>query len=501
MAKESEKEEITKKEAGSINQSQPQPEDGLKKGSKDDLDIDVGYRTPPPAPPVEEVKPSIMSRFFSYIYTKTQPSMNTKTGKVLFGTALSRTVTILFAASVLSGLFPPAIPFAVTAAVMSLTAVAVSAIVDTAKTRSLRKLAEESDLLVKNRNALSLQEQMLKINPELSDILKDRIHNRQNPQQQNQQQDNKAGVGAEKALNASQMMSDSIPTAANFALQTMVATSTGNPLIILNSIRTGVTTAATLISGGVNAKYMVDVAKALKMYIKEEQPYAGEYSTIKDLRQNVEKQEIQTLAIQQLLQEKDYFNFTPKEKKEKFKQLTEDFEKQVKDSPKLAQQQQRLNFEKGITQGNPNLTEPERQTALKQLDKALLLNEALQKVGQPVTKSDSILSDALRAHDPFYAHPTDRAPDSELTKAMASEKAKESAKSIVTPQVKDHIVSQELAEQNISEESSQKLDIALSKVSKDLSKSKKEASNNNHKAKSQTKKPAEHKKKVREAPF
>ena len=29
------------------------------------------HLAPPPAPPVEEVKPSIMSRFFSYIDTKT----------------------------------------------------------------------------------------------------------------------------------------------------------------------------------------------------------------------------------------------------------------------------------------------------------------------------------------------------------------------------------------------------------------------------------------------
>jgi hypothetical protein len=489
MAKDNKKEAIAQQEEGSIKQSQPQPEEVLKKGSKDDFDF--RYQTPPPSPPpVEEVKPSRMSRFFSYITTKVQSVMNTNKGKILFGTAFSRTITILFAASVLSGVFPPAIPFAITAAAMSLTAVAVSAIVDTAKTRSLRKLAEESDLLVKNRNALSLQEQMLKINPELSDILKNQLHNRQAPQQQNPQQDNKAGVGAEKKLNIGQMISDIVPSVANFALQTMVATSTGDPLKICNSVRTGVTTAAALITGGVNAKYMVDVAKGLKMYIQEERPYAGEYNTIKELRRNVKKQEIQTLAIQELLLQKNYFELTPTQKQEKFTELTAELKKQVKHTLKEKQarsDEYTARFKEDVQ--STELTPAEKQAKRKEL--------IIERIAEP-PQPDSILSDARRTLDPFYVRPTGRAPDSPLTKALASEKAKESAKSIVTPEVKDHIVSQELAAYTISQESSKTLDAALSKVSDDLSKNKKEASN---KAKSQTSPPAKHNRKVREAPF
>ena len=430
------------------------------KRSKDDLDIDIGYRTAPPTP-TEEVKPSRIRRFFSYIGTKAQAAMETKIGKVLIGTALSRSITILFSAAVLSGVFPPAIPFAVTAAVVSLGAVAVAAVIDTVKTRSLRKLAAESDLLVKNRNALSLQEQILKINPELSEILNDRPNS--------QQQGNNYSVGTQKVLNAGIAVADTVPAATNFALQSMLAAGTGNPITILNAIRTGVVAAGTFVGGGVFAKYTVDIAKALKMHISEERQYVGKYKNTEELRQKVEKQEIQTLALQELSMSK-YIKLTPGEKKKKFIELTHHYEAQVKSYNQLTTQEARDNFAQVAL---------EQQQVGQSVSKesARLTEERLQQIAQPLAKkSDSILSDAARAHDPFYVQPTLK-PNSELAKALVSEKTKESAKEIASPKVRNLVsLEPELAKYKVSKESSDKLDVAVSKISKDLSKRKKEAS-------------------------
>lgn len=372
MAKEGEE----LRESDPIVQAQSQTtKKPLKKGSKDDFD--VVYHTPLPS---KEEKRSGISRFFSYI-------IESKAGKVLFGTALSRGITIVFTTAVLSGIFPPAIPFAVTAAIISLTAVAVGAIVDTIRTRSLRKLAEESDLLVKNRTALSKQEYILQnLNPELSEILKDQL-DKPEPQQHRKDKDY---IGSGKTANVSQVLLDSVPSAANLTLNSIIAVATGNPVEIAKAISAGTMTAAALIGGGAVAKSAVNVAKGLKLHINEERLRTKKYKNVDELRKNVRKQEIQSMALEQLLQDKDYFKFTPEEKRAKFQELTETLKKQQ---------------------------------------------------SQPVAKkSDSILSDLGRAHDPFYVQPTLK-PNSGLTKAMASEKAEESVRSIITPRVRDSFLS------------------------------------------------------------
>ena len=64
-----------------------------------------------------------------------------------------------------------------------------------------------------------------------------------------------------------------------------------------------------------------------------------------------------------------------------------------------------------------------------------------------------------------------------MIQTLVSEKTKESAKEIASPKVRNLVsLEPELAKYKVSKESSDKLDVAVSKISKDLSKRKKEAS-------------------------
>ena len=111
-----------KGKARSINHSQPQ--EVLKKGSKDDLDF--RYQTPPPSPPQpEQAPPTIAGRVYSYVEPVvkigTQAS-ESKYGKILLSNAVSRATTLLFSVGLLAEVWTPAVPFAVTGAVASIAA-------------------------------------------------------------------------------------------------------------------------------------------------------------------------------------------------------------------------------------------------------------------------------------------------------------------------------------------------------------------------------------------
>lgn len=381
-----------------------------KQGSKKRFSVDdsvVNYQTPSQP---EQVKPSTVSWFSSYVapIAKLGSQLSeSRYGKILLGSAASRATTLLFSVGVLSGFWPPAIPFAVSAAAISLASVGVSTILDTMETRSLRKLAEESDLLVRNRNAVSKQQYIVQnLTPELSEILGDQLYI-----QNSQQQDNNYSLETAKILGVSKVISDSVPTAANFAVRTLIATSTGSILDIVHSIRTGATTATALIGGNTSAQYMVDLTKALKLHILEERSNVDPYENIEELRANLQRQEIQTLALQELVQDPSFQTgkLNKEQTQEKFKELTAKVEEYYTLSPDEQQKQ---------------------------------FPELATKYQRHVKESDSILSDIGRAHNPFYVQPTVK-PNSELTKTLASKKAKESARSIITPQVRDHLVSQE----------------------------------------------------------
>lgn len=377
----------------------------MKKGSKDDSQLydramermrEDFNKSLAPEIPVEKEKPSVTNSFFSYIGQKIQPVVvmlfkfsESKVGRIMLGTATARIVTIVFATLIISGMWPPAIPFVLTASVISLSAVAVGVVVDILKTRSLRKLAEESDLLVKNRGEISKQDYLLGLDPKLAGILKSEFA------RPNEKVDKyKVSNAAELGLSASKVLTDTTPSVANFVANTMIAFS-GNPLAVLNAVRSGAVTAASLAGAGLGQKFALDVATILKVHINEEHQYAGKYSNIKELQDNVEKQHIKTLALTALIRDKNYLKLSDEEKLEKFQSLTKSIEQ--------SQGKDKKSKDAGIV-GN---------------------------VG-------SVLQDLGRAHDPFYDPPAGTKEEDEFTKVKKKvEKAEKAAKRIVTPEVKE----------------------------------------------------------------
>lgn len=439
----------------------------LKKGSKDDFGIVSereetrleSYRKQNKWEVELIEKPSLISRFFSYIVEKVQPIVtlwtevsNTKAGKVLLGSAMSRTVTILFATAVISGLWPPAIPFVVTAAIISLTAVTAGVIIDTVKTRTLRKLAAESDLLVKNRGEISKQDYILEMDPKLTKILSEELYR---PKEQVNKY--KVKTNSEWGLSASKVLSDSAPSVVNFTATSMIALS-GSPVAIANAVKNGVVTVASLIGGGVNAKYSVDVAAVLKLHINEEHQYAGNYSNLIELKQNVQEQHIKTLALTELVRDKDYFKLTDDQKKVKFHELAKFFRTlaHVDEKTFYVNEQRLAEIDKEIKtlsgQKDKGQAEGINRQVKKLREEKAKIKEYFTPKEQPSLQNMNMgkeqkkgivqdvlgevaghLKDAVRAHDPFYEQPSSRTPDTEFTQLKAK------AKKVATPEVKEFL--------------------------------------------------------------
>jgi len=85
--------------------------------------------------------------------------------KIVTGSAIG-VVTVLTSATVAT----------VPATIVGLSAIAIGATMDTIDTRTLRLLRKESSLLTKNRNARDRQDELLKSEPTLSRILKDKLY-------------------------------------------------------------------------------------------------------------------------------------------------------------------------------------------------------------------------------------------------------------------------------------------------------------------------------------
>jgi len=105
---------------------------------------------------------------------------NTKPGKVFTigtGVAVSRVTSIVLASLTIAGLASPASPAIATAiGVIGLTTVAIGVVMDTVRTRATRQLQKENQLLVKNRTAKSIEDQIFKLDPSLNEILKGELY-------------------------------------------------------------------------------------------------------------------------------------------------------------------------------------------------------------------------------------------------------------------------------------------------------------------------------------
>ncbi|WP_342270985.1 hypothetical protein [Candidatus Tisiphia endosymbiont of Parasteatoda lunata] len=356
--------------------------------------------------------------------------LDTKLAKVLFASAIGRTVTIALAIVTLAGVSPPA---ALAAAAIALAGVTSEIIVDVIKTRRLRKLAQENDLLMQNRGDIDKQQYLLLLDPKLAKALENKLHvpNNHVPNDKDKHY-HYVDPKIEIAFSTSKFLVDNLQNAANLASNITAAIS-GNPVKILTALKSGALSAISIVESGVKAKDSANFTNTLKININNELskgdvPYY-DYGDLAKLREITQKQHIQTAALAELMQDKDYFKLTDEQKQNKF-----DIYQQVltelmfdKNYNKLTDEQKRATLHTAVNKfeekPNEKATEPET----KEKNKS---NNILTAAAKGTL---SLLKDIGRTHNPFYEQPKVIRDYSPLTKAM--EAAKKSAKEIVTPEV------------------------------------------------------------------
>ncbi|MCC8416474.1 MAG: hypothetical protein LN575_03835 [Rickettsia endosymbiont of Gnoriste bilineata] len=346
--------------------------------------------------------------------------LNARLGKIVLGSAVSRVITTTLAIVVLAGISPP---IALAMAAVTLVGVAGEMVAETIKTRKLRKLAQENDLLMQNRRDISKQQYLLTLDSKLAQLLENKLYVPTSFPGEENRHYHHVSSKVEMAFSTSKFFMDNIKSAASLA-SNIVAASTGNPVKIAAAV--------TLITSGLTEKQSADLVAAFKININGElrKSDVANYQNLQELREIAQKQNIQTAALTELIRDKDYFKLTDEQKQNKFDIYQEALTEisHDKDYRKLTDEQKRVMLHAAVNKledkSNEKPSEQETETKEKKKNSNILVSVAKGMV--------SFLKDLGRAHDPFYEQPEVKG-DSSLTKAMGV--AKKSAEEIVTPAV------------------------------------------------------------------
>ncbi|WP_341750263.1 hypothetical protein [Candidatus Tisiphia endosymbiont of Sialis lutaria] len=354
--------------------------------------------------------------------------LNTRLGKIVLGSAVSRVITTTLAIVVLAGISPP---IALAMAAVTLVGVAGGMVAETIKIRKLRKLAQENDLLMQNRRDISKQQYLLTLDSKLAQLLENKLYVPTSVPGEENIHYHHVSSKAEMAFSTSKFFMDNIKNAASLA-SNIVAASTGNPVKIAAAVKSGTASAITLITSGLTEKQSADLVTVFKININGElrKSDVANYQNLQELREIAQKQNIQTAALTELIRDKDYFKLTDEQKQNKFDIYQEALTEisHDKDYRKLTDEQKRVMLHAAVNKledkSNEKPSEQETETKEKKKNSNILVSAAKGMV--------SFLKDLGRAHDPFYKQPEVKG-DSSLTKAMGA--AKKSAEEIVTPAV------------------------------------------------------------------
>jgi hypothetical protein len=265
-------------------------------------------------------------------FEETKPG---KVFKVTTGIAVSRVASIVLASLTIAGLVSPVGPgVAIAIGVIGLTTVAVGIVMDTARTRATRQLQKENSLLVKNRTARSTQEQILKLEPSLNQILEGELY--------------QPLTSGKKSLKE-RYIRHSAPKPSDKSTKIKIAKGVGMAFlkhslrivpIILEAVATkGANLLRSLgsfaLSIATESRHNVSISNVqnqLKTQIDSERNKSDTpgYNNFTDLKQATRLQRIQTMALQKLITDKGYWTMSPDQKIAKFKEIKEDIAKTEK---------------------------------------------------------------------------------------------------------------------------------------------------------------------------
>ena len=241
-----------------------------------------------------------------------------------------RTFSIAMASFAITGLAiagvsliaPVSLPVAVAALALTTLSAAGGAIKDVYYTRDIRKLDEEHKVLVKNKDNISVEQQIFKIDPKLKKDLEGSL-DQLSTDSANIGKSN-AGIGKlTRSKSGIKVFAEVVaPTAINIATHVL------NPVSITKSAGVAVISMLT----GTKEQLSVDEKRhELKQKISDVTHRSGvpDYKNITELRQISRKQEIQTMALKDLVRHPDYFKMDSQARKENFNILKQQKEQEL----------------------------------------------------------------------------------------------------------------------------------------------------------------------------
>jgi len=249
---------------------------------------------------------------------------NTTPGKAFTigtGVAVSRVTSIVLASLTIAGLASPASPaVAIAIGVIGLTTVALGVVMDTARTRATRQLQKENELLVKNRTAKSIQDQIFKLDPGLNEILKDELYQ---PITTGKKSVKKRYIRERSAtIEVAKDVGKAFFKQGLNIVSTVLEAVTTKGVNIVKAVGSFILSLATESRHNMSIR---TVQKQLKTQIDQERDKSDTpgYNNIRDLRQATRSQRIQTMALKKLIADKDYWTMSPEQKKAKFQEYRE----------------------------------------------------------------------------------------------------------------------------------------------------------------------------------
>ncbi len=236
---------------------------------------------------------------------------NTKLGKILTGNLFLTGISIAFAAPLL---FTPLAPVTIAIAALSVTSIVINTCSTIYKTRKIRKLQQEHNLLVQNQVALNKRDTLLAANPDLSIILTGKLYDQKNTTHKKHYSTN----------HATEVIANTILNNASYAalkiINAVPSIATGNiPYLIENgAILTGFI-GLTAYSESSYTNLVATFKDSINKH--NENPKIGGYKNIWQLKEVTRQQRIEAMVLEGLINDPAYGNMTIKEKKQKFEDL------------------------------------------------------------------------------------------------------------------------------------------------------------------------------------
>lgn len=296
------------------------------KKAKDDFNLT--YKQDSKEKPLE--KKSKIAQIFQKIATVWDKFKNSKVGKILFSNSLSYAISLGGAVIAVAGLFTPVSPLIIATAASAAIGVGIQAVSETIKIHNLRKLHKENNLLVQHRNAKAEQDYILSLEPSLNNILKNELY--VPPNEGKYLYNDKYQVNSTNLKSAGIVLAKNIGGFASVLSSAIAQGVSGNVVAILKATGYGILTSASLITEGLSEKEKIEIKTIFKLNINEEYKKSDtpNYQNLDQLEDYTKKQILQTLALKNLITDENYLKMKDEDKKQKFKEIKNNFDTEVK---------------------------------------------------------------------------------------------------------------------------------------------------------------------------